>query len=174
MSSVTSKIVGGVLLLETAVVLVLLSALPYDAADEGLGMIRLSWRYRIAPTQECRTRSQEELDALPVHMRTAEVCERGIPSYRMSLQVDGDSIFEDVIRPGGAAGDRPLYVHRDLEVAPGVHTITIRFDPLADGGVGEGGLSFDRTVTISSGEVVLVTYDANADRLELAESSEGG
>jgi len=180
MSDVVSKIVGGVLLLATAVVLVVLSALPYDTADEALGVVRLSWRYRIAPTQDCRVRSQEELDALPVHMRTPEVCDRGIPSYRMSLQVDGDSIFEDVIRPAGAAGDRPLYVHRDLEVAPGDHRIVVHFAPLADGGVeadggvGEDGLSFDRTVTVSPGEVVLITYDANADRLHVVGPSEGG
>jgi len=174
MSSLGSRIAGGALLAATAAAVAVLSALPYDAADEELGMVRLSWRYRIAPTQHCRTRTQEELDALPVHMRTPEVCERGIPSYRMSLWVDGDSVFEDVVRPAGAAGDRPLYVHRDHEVVAGEHRIAVRFAPLADGGVGEAGLSFERTVTIAPGEVVLVTYDPNTDRLEMVDSSEGG
>lgn len=174
MSDIASKIVGGALILATAVFLVMLSALPYDAADGEQGVVRLSWRYRIAPKRECRMRTQEELDALPVHMRTSEVCQRGIPSYRMSLQVDGEAIFEDVIRPAGAAGDRPLYVHRDLEVAPGEHRIVVRFLPLTDGEVGEGGLSLDRVVAISAGEVLLVTYDANLDRLEMVDSPEGG
>jgi hypothetical protein len=174
MSDMASKVGGGVLLLVTAVLLVVLSGVPYNLTDGAQGMIRLSWRYRIAATQECRTRTQEELDALPVHMRTPEVCERGIPSYRMSLWVDGNSIFEDVVRPAGAAGDRPLYVHRDHGVPPGEHRIEVRFFPLLGGDVGGGGLSLDRTVTISPGEVVLVTHDPNTDRLEVVDSPEGG
>ena len=174
MTSMASRLLGSILLLITAAVMVTLSAVPYDTHDGDLGMVRLSWRYRIAPTQECRTRTADELEALPVHMRTTEVCERGIPSYRMSMQIDGDPVFEDVIRPAGAAGDRPLYVHRDLQVAPGQHRIAVQFAPLSDGGAGKSGLSFDRSVTISPGEVVLVTYDSKADRLELAGSPGGG
>ena len=174
MNGVASKIVGGTLLVLTAMALVVLSALPYDAEDPSSGMICLSWRYRISATQECRTRSQQELDALPVHMRTPEVCERRIPTYRMSLEVDGNSVFEDVIRPAGAAGDRPLYVHRDLEVAAGEHRISVRFAPLTDGGIAENELSFDRSVTISPGEVLLVTYDPDQGRLDLVGSTRGG
>jgi hypothetical protein len=174
MTKLITRVFGGVLLVVTGVALAALSSVPYVAEAPGPAIVRLSWRYRIAPTQECRTRTAEELAALPVHMRTPEVCERGIPSYRMSMQIDGDSIFEDVIRPAGAAGDRPLYVHRDLQVNPGVHRIEVRFVPLADGGAEEGGLSFDRSVTISPGEVALVTYDSKADRLELVGPSGGG
>src|SRR5690606_5782376 len=52
-----------------------LARAPYHPPGSDTGLLRLSWRLRGEKVESCRPRTQAELDALPVHMRTPEVCE---------------------------------------------------------------------------------------------------
>jgi hypothetical protein len=49
------------------------SRMPYRAAHHEAALLRLSWRIRGEHSEQCRDRTQAELDALPAHMRVARV-----------------------------------------------------------------------------------------------------
>lgn len=107
-----------------------LTRVPYRAADAADGgILRLSWRMRVDPTEHCRTPTGEELARLPAHMRREEICERAIPPHTLRLWVDGEAILERRVRAAGARSDRPLYVLEEVLLEPGTHRIRIRFEP---------------------------------------------
>ena len=137
-----------------------LSRAPYQPPGAEAGMLRLSWRMR-APDSgtTCRTRTPKELEALPVHMRTAEVCESRNAAWDLVIRVDSLAADTTRILQGGARRDRPFFVFRELNLAPGAHHVRISFAPenrLSDNGSAVP-LAFDTVLSIGSGEVALVT-----------------
>jgi len=131
-----------------------LSRAPYTPGAADHGLLRLSWRHVGQPAEVCRQRTQEELDALPVHMRTPEDCQRRRTDYLLVLRVDGGGPDSALILPEGARGDRPVYVLRERPLAPGEHLVEIHFAPAA----GEGDtLTFARTVHARPGAIELIT-----------------
>lgn len=145
-----------------------LSRVPYPAADPEQAVLRLSWRTLGERVEECRKLSQEELAELPVHMRRPEVCEGRLVPYELVVELDGEPVIREVVTPAGARGDRPLYVHRELGLAPGSRRLSVRFlrestaNPAApgeDGAPTPARLELDRAVELRAGEVLLVTYD---------------
>lgn len=178
-----------------------LARVPWRAGDPSVAHIRLSWRYRGEAVRECRPLTEEERAALPAHMRREEVCERRLPPYRLRVVVDGREAVADRVRGGGARGDRPIYVFRDLRVAPGVHGIRVVFGPSERTGAAElpeapgeaergyateragegaagaarGGpaeLVLERELRLEGGEIALVTYDPQAGELVLRRAAE--
>ena len=89
-----------------------LSRAPYDPPGGEHGVLRLSWRLRGERVETCRTRTEAELAALPAHMRTPEVCEARLLNYRLVQQIDEAVADTAIVVPGGARGDRPLFVLR--------------------------------------------------------------
>ncbi len=151
-----------------------LSRVPYSAASTEAALIRLSWRARGERVEECRRLSEEERRGLPPHMRQTEVCEGRIAPYRLTLQLDGQVILDDTVRGSGARHDRPLYVYREVRVAPGTHRLDLAFQRLGDApaepsqaGTVPPRMELTATVKLAAGEIVLVTYDAEAERLRL-------
>lgn len=146
-------------------VLVGLSQVPYTAADGERGELRLAWRYRSETVEQCRRLTDEELAALPQHMRRDEICERRLQPWRLEVWLDGTPIADDTVRAKGAREDRPLYVFRQLPLAPGAHTLRAVFTPIGESA--RTPLELDASVIIESREVVLVTYDPDLERLVL-------
>lgn len=107
-----------------------LSRVPYAAGDEEGAILRLSWRFRGERLEECRRLSAEELAQLPAHMRREVVCEGGVAPFLLSATVDSVAVAHDTIRASGARADRPLYVFREVRVAPGEHRLQVRFHRL--------------------------------------------
>lgn len=138
-----------------------LARAPYQPPDAHNGMLRLSWRMRAPDTETCRIRTQAELDALPVHMRTPEVCESESAVWKLVVQVDSLAADTTRILQGGARHDRPLFVLRELPLEPGAHRVRISFTPekrLSENG-SAAPLVFDSVLAIASGEVALVTLE---------------
>jgi hypothetical protein len=138
-----------------------LARAPYQPPGAEDGLLRLSWRMRAPDTETCRVRSQAELDALPVHMRTPEVCESHSAAWELVVQVDSLAADTTRVLQGGARRDRPLFVLRELPLEPGAHHVRISFAPAE--GLRENGtavpLVFDSVLRIASGEVALVTLE---------------
>ena len=78
--------------------------------------------------ETCRDRTQAELDALPVHMRTPRVCEQKVIPYRLIVRIDDGRPDTTVVLPAGARHDRPIYVLRDTLLAPGEHFVSVAFE----------------------------------------------
>lgn len=155
-----------------------LSRIPWDPG-EAHAVIRLSWRTPGKLIEQCRELTQEELDALPIHMRRSEVCEGRLVPYRLHVMLDGEEVIEEMVRAAGAREDRPLYVLRDLPVEPGHHAIIVRWEP-AGFPVEEDGeahrtpeaeeergnaLFLTAEVRLEPRDISLITYDPNDRRL---------
>lgn len=155
-----------------------LSQVPYDPQEADQAWLRLSWRARSMSIDTCRPLTAEELERLPAHMRRPEVCEGRLAPYRLRLEIDGTLVEDVLVAGGGAREDRPLYVFRELALAPGSHRIGIDFR-LADHELEsrEGAprpLSIDRTIELAAGQVALITHDAERAALVLMGSARSG
>lgn len=170
---------GAVVVISVLAVVRLLSFTPYTAERDIGAIVRLAWRARGEPVRDCRRRSPEEMEKLPLHMRQEEVCAGRLLPYRLVVALDGDSLVDRLVHGAGAREDRPLYVFQDLIVEPGVHRISVRFTleaPLAqhdsDHDRGDEArpapqprLALDTTLTLGVRRVLLVTYDEEGERL---------
>ena len=140
----------------------------YEPPGGDQALLRLSWRLRGQRVETCRTRTPEELAALPVHMRTPEVCTGYGVGYRLVLRIDEQP--PDTLRflPAGAKGDRPVFVLHDRALEPGPHRVRMEFtatDPLAAGADGQrSGVTHDSLLHMRPGRVLLVGLEAGGDR----------
>ena len=139
-------------------------------------MLRLSWRLRGEKDEECRPRTAEELAALPVHMRSPEVCEGHLVEYRLTLRIDDAPPVTRTFVPAGAKGDRPIFVMHDQRVEAGDHEIEVAFEPIdeeddddedEDEDEDEAGLTFRSRVRMTPGQIVLLTMSEDAKTLVL-------
>jgi hypothetical protein len=155
----------------------------YSPPGSDTSVLRLSWRLRGEKKETCRTRTAEELAALPAHMRTPEVCVGHLVSYRMTLRIDDAPPVVKTFLPAGAKGDRPIFVMFDQPLTPGEHAIAIEFTPIGeDDGEGEdhdeedgddgddddehrAPLRFDSRVRVLPGQIVLITMSEDATTL---------
>lgn len=139
-----------------------LARAPYDPPDGEHGVLRLSWRLRGERTETCRTRTAAELEALPVHMRTPQVCAGQLVGYLLTLQVDEAAPDTATVLPGGARGDRPLFILRETPLSPGPHRVRVT---LARSDGRGAAFTLDTVLTAAAGAVELITLDAEGGRL---------
>ena len=132
-------------------------------ADDVGALIRLSWRTTSERVEECRRLSEEELAALPVHMRREEVCEGRMLPYRLRVTLDDRTIIDEIVQPAGARGDRPLYVFRELAIPSGERVLTALWEREAADRVGNGAtpasLGIRAVLSLEPRDVALITYD---------------
>ena len=164
-------VAGAVVAFATAVGLVWLSRVPFDYGGRGRSAVRLSWRAPAISAESCESTDGDAEDR-PVHMRRPGECVQSLASFELSARVDGETALYDTVFPGGVRGDRRVYVLREIEVGPGDHSLSVRFDALTDEGtarVKEDAATAVRTrfswegeVTLGAGEVLLLTFAALA------------
>lgn len=141
-----------------------LARAPYTPPGSGDAILRFSWRMSVSAKENCRLRTQAELDALPVHMRTLEVCTRDDASYLLVSRINGMPADTIHLVRGGVKGDRPLFVLKDRMLPPGRHRVRLELERITDAGT-EVLAALDSTLALAEGRVQLVTLDAEARRL---------
>ena len=134
----------------------------YRGASAEHALLRLSWRMRGERIENCRDRTQAELDALPVHMRTPRICETTPVPYRITVRIDGGPADTMTVLPAGAKHDRPIYVLRDIVMTPGEHRVIVN-SARADNEAGM--LEFDDEVYFLPGYIELITLADLGDAL---------
>lgn len=118
---------------------------PWTAGPDDVALLRLDWRARGERVEECRPPTEEEIAERPPHMRPREICEGKVLPYALRVLVDGRVAVADTVRGAGAHGDRPLYVAREIAIAPGLHDLRVEFEKIgadergtkAEAGAGE-------------------------------------
>jgi hypothetical protein len=140
-----------------------LSRVPYAAAGDDQALLRLTWRTPGEFVNECRTRTAEELQSLPVHMRSDEVCEGTILPNRLRVVLNGELIIDEPVRAAGAREDRPLYVFREIHVAPGEHRVQIEWG--VENAPAHARQTLHSNVNLEAGEISLFTYDVDSRAL---------
>lgn len=138
---------------------------PYQPPGGDSALLRLSWRLRGERNETCRPRTQQELDALPVHMRTPEICEGALVAYRLTVQLDDHAPDTSRVVPAGAKSDRPIYVFDEKRLAPGPHRVRITFGREDSVANGAAAFSLDTVLNTFAGEVELITMDAGGHGL---------
>jgi len=171
----TQVVLAVVVALGVTALLGALSRVPYQADRSTNATLRLAWRTRGVRVEECRQVSAEELEKLPPHMRRSEICEGRLLPYQLRVLVDGDTLFDQEIRPAGAREDRPLFVFEDFPLEPGTHSVTVSFerDSLDDEHEGDAivpeRLTLERDIDFVARRIELVTYDSDRKALVLRE-----
>jgi hypothetical protein len=143
----------------------------------------LSWRLRGEKDEECRARTPDELAALPAHMRSPEICEGHLISYRLTMRIDNGPPLTRTIVPAGAKGDRPIFVMQDQGLEPGEHDVEVAFEPIRVDEEDEAGdredeagdeeettaarrpLHFRSRIKVTRGQIVLITLSDDATTL---------
>lgn len=143
-----------------------LSRAPYDPPGGATGVLRLSWRLRGEKEEHCRKRTPAELEALPIHMRTPEVCEGRLVAYRLAVRIDDEPAAETLVAPAGARGDRPIYVLREVPLPPGPHRVRVRFARATSAHADRHtALELDTRIEAEPGAIELITIDPETGRL---------
>ena len=164
--SVVRALVGATVAAALTALVVALSRVGWTAEPSAQGELRLAWRFRSERVTQCRAATAQELANLPEHMRQKMICGSRLRPYRLEVAVDGSVAADDTVRPRGARADRPLGIFRQVSLAPGSHRARLVFTPLPIGTDSLGApIVFDTSVTLSSRQVLLVTYDEQARRL---------
>lgn len=128
-------VLGAVAAAGATVGLAALSRAPLAAYPSETPVIRLAWSVRPERIEHCRTLTDEELADVPAHMRQRVQCEGRSAGYRLVVSIDGAPKFDTLVTGGGARGDRPVYVFRELDVPTGPHRLDVRFERQAIAGV---------------------------------------
>ena len=155
---------GGLLLAMLVVVTHVNVSDPTEGAVLGIAV-----RTMAGTVQDCRTLSEEELAALPQHMRRSQVCETHAVPYRLEVYVDGEPRLDRIYRAAGIHGDRPLTVEERIGVAVGSRAVRIRFAP-AESDEGESApptYTMEQDVRFEEGRLRIATLEGVEGRFEV-------
>lgn len=125
-----ARVGGGVLAAAVMLGIVAASHVPLRVHPSSDAMLRVAWTARPERVERCRTLGEEELAALPQHMRQRVVCEGSTARYRLEVRRDGALLVADTVRGGGMRHDRALYVLRELRVPSGRSALEVRLTRL--------------------------------------------
>ena len=112
---------------------IFLNGLAWSSAAEiaqrrpGRSVVRLSWSARPERIEVCRTLSAAELAQREEHMRQRVECDGRFATYALRVEADGRVLHESVARGAGLRHDRPLYLLRETDLAPGTHRLVVTF-----------------------------------------------
>ena len=168
-----SASIGAALAVLATVGLVALSDISYRAGRSQEATIRLSWRAVGERIEECRVPSEEELAALPPHMRRKEICEGKLAPFQLDVSIDGRPVHSAKIYASGARQDRPTYVFQEFRVSPGRHELKVRFAldiESAENAPTRPPLHLETTIDSAPRSIILVTREEKSDRLVLRQS----
>ncbi|MCC6316956.1 MAG: hypothetical protein IT361_04620 [Gemmatimonadaceae bacterium] len=180
--TVARMVVRAAALLAAVGVVGQLSAVPLPSTRESQSLLRLSWRARGERLERCRPATATELASTPAHMRQATICEGvRVPPYELRVAVDAQELRSGLVAGSDVAGDRPMYVFHEFDLAPGRHHVRVelkRRDETAPADTSDARsaavprqLLLDTTIVAIAREVVLVTYNEEARRLDLVTPS---
>lgn len=132
---------------------------PWTWSDDGRAVLRLSWRAPALRVEECRPLTEEEKADLPVHMRRDSTCVGRAVDVELTAGIDGRTMIADTIAGSDEVGDRRVAVSREIRIEPGVHRVSVSFQPI--GQVGEP-VRFEETLDLGPRGIVVVTLDEGA------------
>lgn len=149
-----------------------LSRGPYTSPSADSALLRFSLRMSVAATENCRPRTPEELDALPAHMRTPEICTRDLASYSLVTRLD--SAVPDTLSlvRGGIKGDRPLFVLEERTLPAGRHRVRVEVVRRPESGAPAVLAALDTVLALEKGGIQLVTMDGDSRRLTTRSSGD--
>ncbi|MEX2650697.1 MAG: hypothetical protein WD673_16960 [Alphaproteobacteria bacterium] len=125
---------------------------------EGQATMKVSFSHEGDRAEPCRALSEDELAALPKHMRKTEDCPRRRLPVAVEVLLDGRPLLVDESPPTGFAGDGASRFYARATVPQGAHDLTLR---LRDTARAQG---FDHeanvAVDLAPAQVLVIGFDA--------------
>ncbi|NNL96502.1 MAG: 4Fe-4S binding protein [Xanthomonadales bacterium] len=140
-----------------AAVVGLLSVWPrYQPIGVNEAMVSLSFSHAGERIQQCRQRSQAELDKLPPNMRKPADCPRERHPVSVVFQVDGEERYREVLSPSGFWNDGESTFYQRFPVMAGSRLLQIEMN---DSGSPDEYHVHTQSLNLAPGEHVVVTFD---------------
>lgn len=136
------------------------SDVPYRSPKRPEAELMVSFRHPGRNSEVCRQRTTEELEALPLHMRSDQVCERGRASVRLRVFVDGVVVRDSTHPARGISGDGNSLAMESIHLEPGERHVDVWVGDSAELDVWEYRTS--RTVDFGRGSRRVLLFDRNA------------
>lgn len=92
----------------------------------------VSFKHPGAISENCRDLSAAEIEAVPIHMRHKQDCERLRASVRLLVEVDGKESLRQTFAPTGLWGDGSSVAVERIPLPVGAHTVTIAIGDTLD------------------------------------------
>lgn len=130
----------------------------YRQLPEGQAVVTLSLVHGADRQAECRRLSPAEIAKLPPNMRRVQDCPRGRRPIFVELDLDGRTVFTEVLPPTGIAGDGHSKVYKRFILPAGEHDIAVRMrdTPRTEG--------FDHErkdrVTLAAEQMLVIDFDS--------------
>jgi hypothetical protein len=98
----------------------------YSRVPADHALIKLSFAHGAVRKGECRRLTPEELAKLAPNMRKPLVCPRERLPVVVELDLNGETVYSDVLPPTGLSGDGPSRTYRRFVVPAGSHRLVAR------------------------------------------------
>lgn len=120
----------------------------YHPFAQGEALLLVSVAHPSRPDGECRRLSKAELAARAPNMRAPVECPRRRVPVRVTLELDGRTLFDRTAVPSGIAQDGTASIYRRIPVEAGRHRLRVRM------------LDEERSarVVLSAGQVLRIEY----------------
>jgi len=129
----------------------------FSQLGEGNAIISLTFSQAGQRLQECRKRTQEELNKLPPNMRKPTDCPRERHPVDVVFRADGETLYQRSHSPSGFWSDGQSTVYFRAEIPAGEHQL---FIGMSDSGRKDGFDYSDQTLfTLTSGQHMVVEFD---------------
>ena len=129
----------------------------FSQLAEGNAIISLTFSHAGQRREECRKRSQEELNKLPPNMRKPSDCPRQRYPVDVSFSVNDQILYKKSLPPSGIWEDGESTVYSRIELPAGSHEL---FIGMSDSGREKGfDYSGQTTFTLSEGQHAVVEFD---------------
>lgn len=172
--------VAAALAIAALVVLALLSRVTWRSSDPDAAELRLSWRIPAPSYRHCRPPTEAELSDVLPHMRPSEVCTDVAIPFRLTVQLNGDTLHSEPVAKSGPRA-RTITIYRSFPVSPGSYALDVAFLPETQPGIEGGGvdaatrntasvsvdspqelaMTLSTRVAVGPREVILVSPDEN-------------
>lgn len=141
----------------TAAVIGLGAETPRPLPDAVEPELVVSFKHPGHAGESCRTVTDAEKAALPIHMRRDVICERGRAPVRLRLRVDAQPVLERSYAPRGLSADGNSVAIETLPLPPGPHRIELAIGETSD--PTEWTFTAERTVELVPGRRQVVLFD---------------
>lgn len=142
-----------------AVIWYLSTSPAYRQMNEDEALVIISFPHAGEIKQPCRTRTAEELKALPPNMRTPMECTRERSPITIELLLDGAPIYMHTAEAPGYFKDSGVDIYHMTKVSAGKHHLSMKMD---DSVLKEG---FDHVleqdVDIAPAQILLIDFEVS-------------
>lgn len=131
----------------------------YKPLEDGKAVVIVAFGHAGKPVQPCRTRTPEELAALPPNMRMAQDCPRERSPIVVEVLLDNEVALKETFNPPGFYKDLGVEIFHRTNVPVGKHHVVARMsdDVNVEGytHVAEG------DIELTQGKILVVEYKAD-------------